>query len=68
MARWKDLELLEGTWTARFVGKGSKDAEQELFTPAVEACRAYFRARFGRDPQPADALFWTQPSFDGDSP
>lgn len=66
--RWKDLELLEGTWTARFVGKGGKDAEQELFTPAVEACRAYFRAQFGRDPGSADALFWTQPSFDGDPP
>jgi len=34
---WKDLELLEGLWTARFIGKGGKEAEQALYSEAVEA-------------------------------
>ena len=63
--RWQDLEYVEGTWTARFIGKGGKFAEQELFSPAVEAARSYFRAQFKRDPVPADHLFWTQESFGG---
>ncbi len=66
--RWKDLELFEGTWTARFVGKGGKEAGQELYTEAVEACQQYFHAQFRRDPRPEDALFWTQPCFPGDQP
>jgi len=66
--RWKDLELFEGTWTARFIGKGGKEAEQELYTEAVEACRRYFRAQFRRDSRPEDVLFWTQPCFPGDQP
>ncbi len=65
---WKDLDLVEGRWTARFIGKGGKEAEQELYTPAVEACRAYFQAQFHRDPAGENALFWTQPSFPGDEP
>ena len=56
--RWKDLELLEGMWTARFIGKGGKEAEQELFTPAVETCRLYFTTQFNRNPKSEDALFW----------
>ncbi len=63
--KWEDLEFFEGAWTARFTGKGSKVAEQELFSPAVEAARSYFRAQFKRDPVPADHLFWTQESFGG---
>jgi len=66
--RWKDLELFEGVWTARFVGKDGKETERELCTEAVEACQQYFRAQFRRDPQPGDALFWTQPRFPGDQP
>ena len=58
---WKDLEYFEGTWTAHFIGKGEREAEQELYEPAVEACREYFIKQHGRDPQPADALFWTYP-------
>ena len=65
---WKDLELLEGLWTARFIGKGGKEAEQELYSEAVEACRRYFREQFHRDPRPEDALFWTMPSYNGDKP
>ena len=65
---WKDLELFEGTWTARFIGKGGKEAEQELYTEAVETCRRYFRAQFKREPKPEDALFWTFPTYRGDQP
>jgi len=32
----------------------------EVYTPAVEATRAYFKATFKRDPLPADFLFWTE--------
>jgi len=66
--RWQDLDQVEGTWTARFTGKGGLSAEQELYAAAVEACRLYFRAAFGRDPRPEDALFWTVPAFPGDGP
>ena len=59
---WTTIELHEGKWTAVFTGKGDTDAEQELYGPAVEACRAYFRRQFRRDPRPADALFWTVPT------
>lgn len=66
--RWKDLEYFEGVWTARFIGKGNKEAEQELFTEAVEACRRYFKAQFRREPKPEDALFWTLSTYRGDRP
>ncbi len=65
---WQDLDFTEGTWTARFTGKGELSAEQELYAPAVEACREYFRAAFHRDPRPEDALFWTSPVLPGESP
>ncbi len=58
---WKDLEYFEGSWTAHFIGKGEREAEQELYEPAVEACREYFIQQHGRDPRPEDALFWTYP-------
>lgn len=64
--RWKDVELVDGKWTAVFSGKGGKDAEQELYGPAVESCREYFRAAFKRDPQADDSLFWTLPRYPGD--
>jgi len=35
--RWGDLECFEGRWTACFIGKGNRPAEQELYAPAVEA-------------------------------
>ena len=49
---WRDLDFSDGTWTARFTGKGALAAEQELYTPAVEACHRYFRAAMKRDPRP----------------
>jgi len=64
--RWKDLELYEGKWTACFIGKGEKAAEQELYGPAVKACRVYFRKAFKRVPVPEDHLFWTIPAYKGD--
>ena len=64
--RWKDLSFFEGSWTAQFIGKGDKDAEQELYTGAVEAALDYFRKQFKREPVPEDKLFWTIPGFAGD--
>ena len=46
---WKDLEYFEGTWTAWFIGKGNREAEQELYTEAVGACRRYYREQFKRE-------------------
>lgn len=66
--RWQDLDLVDGTWTARFIGKGGLSAEQELYAPAVEACRSYFVAALRRDPRPEDALFWTSPVLPGSEP
>lgn len=65
--RWKNLSYFEGTWTAEFTGKGDKEAEQELFAPAVEATQEYFRLQFKRDPRPEDHLFYTVPGFPGDA-
>jgi len=66
--RWQDLDQVDGTWTARFIGKGGLAAEQELYAPAVEACRRYFVTAFRRDPRSEDALFWTVPAFPGAQP
>lgn len=66
--RWGDLDLCEGTWTTRFTGKGGTDAEQELYAPAVEACRKYFVLLKRRNPEPGDALFWTLPVLPGEQP
>ncbi len=66
--RWKDLEYFEGKWTARFIGKGEKEAEQEIAPQAVEAARAYFQKHFRRDPRPEDHLFWSVPIIRGEEP
>jgi integrase/recombinase XerD len=66
--KWGDLDLASGKWTARFIGKGGKDAEQELFPAAVEACRRYFGAHFRRAPRPNYALFWSVPTFPHQEP
>lgn len=65
---WGDLDFASGKWTARFIGKGAKDAEQELFPAAVEACRQYFGCHFRRAPRPEDALFYTVPTFPHQEP
>jgi len=62
--RWSDLDLSEGTWSATFTGKGGRRTDQELYTPAVEAARAYFQTAFHRDPVPDDFLFWTEAEGD----
>jgi integrase len=61
--KWGDLDFASGKWTTRFIGKGAKDAEQELFPAAVEACRQYFGCHFRRAPRSEDALFYTVPTF-----
>jgi len=65
---WKNIEYYEGVWKAYFIGKGAKEAEQELYEPALRACTEYFKAQFKRAPKPEDALFWTLPSYNGDDP
>ena len=64
---WASLEYFEDKWTAQFIGKGDRQAEQELYTLAVEASRTYFVQQFGRDPQPADHLYWTIPTYKGET-
>ena len=53
-------------WSCTFIGKGSKEAEQELYSPAEEACKTYFKKHFHRDPGPEDYLFYTIPVFADD--
>jgi integrase len=65
--RWKNLELIEGKWKAYFIGKGSRESEQELYPASVEACAEYLNKVFRRSPKPEDALFYTVPRFKGDS-
>jgi integrase len=64
--KWKNIEMVEGQWMAYFIGKGGKEAEQELYGLAVSACIRYYRKVFRRDPRQEDALFWTTPRFPGD--
>lgn len=46
---WKNIEFMEGRWIAYFTGEGGREAEQELYAPAVEACLRYFK-RFSIEP------------------
>jgi integrase len=62
--RWGDLDCAEGTWSARFTGKGDKPAVQELYAPAVEAVRALIVALYHRGPVPEDALFHSRMPYD----
>ena len=64
---WKNIEFIEGRWIAYFTCKGGREAEQELYAPAVEACRRYFKRVFNRAPRPEEHLFWTVPRFQGDT-
>ncbi len=66
--KWKNIEFFEGSITAFFTGKGGQEAEQELYKPAVDACRMYFKKAFHREPRPEDAVFWTVPSYNGEEP
>ena len=67
--RWSDLEQEEvGIWTASFVGKGGKEASQELYDPAIAATKDYFQAQFQRDPRPEDHLFYSLSAYPGDQP
>jgi integrase len=46
--RWRDIEEYDGTLYAGFTQKGGKVVQQELYRPAVEAAREYFKAQFKR--------------------
>lgn len=37
--RWEDIELFDLRYVAHFIEKGGDPAEQELYEPAVKACR-----------------------------
>jgi len=65
---WKDIELREDGYYALFIGKGDKTAEQELYAPAVEACREYFKMVNNHEPKLTDFLFLTVAQFNGDQP
>lgn len=64
--KWRDLEYYDDKWTALFIGKGGKEAQQELYSPAVEACMVYFRKAFNCGPGPDSSLFWTIPAYNGE--
>ena len=66
--RWRDLEQIEGAWSATFTQKGGDAAQQELYEPAIKAAHDCFVAQFRRNPQADDKLFWTVASFNGDIP
>lgn len=66
--KWKNLECVDGKWTAYFIGMGGKLDEQELFAPAVEAVRRCFKKAVKRDPAPEDPLFWTLSIHKNDKP
>ena len=65
---WKDVEFSSGAWTARFIGKGEREAEQELYAPAVEAARICFLKQFGKEPSREDHLFYSLAAYNGDNP
>ena len=58
--RWKDIKYYDGVYTAYFIGKGGKEAEQELFEPAIEDCKRTFRDIMGRTPTASDYLYYTE--------
>jgi integrase len=60
---WKNIECFEDRFTANFIGKGGKEAEQELYEPALRACTDYFKKAFKRIPKPENHLFYTVPSY-----
>ena len=67
--RWGDLEYEEGgIWTANFVGKGGKETTQEIYAPALNAVREYFRTQFKQDPEKEDYLVYSLPVYPGDQP
>ena len=56
--QWKDIELVDSSYIARFTGKGDKEAEVTLYNPAVQTCLEYFQSHFHRAPQDNDYLFY----------
>ncbi|MBW8004121.1 MAG: tyrosine-type recombinase/integrase [Planctomycetes bacterium] len=60
---WDKLDYLEGRYIAYFIGKGGKDAEQELYPEAVNAVKLYFYKQFNRMPAPGDRFFYSLESY-----
>ena len=66
---WSDIEEQDGKFRAVFKGKGDKGNElstQELFEPAIDACRKAFIQTLSRKPKPEDRIFWTAPTRPGE--
>jgi len=56
--RWEDIEFFDEKLVAKFIGKGDKMANQELYEPAVKATEKYFELQFGRKPKSNEFLFY----------
>ncbi len=58
--RWKNIEFAHGKWLFYFKGKGDRKEEsiQQLYAPALDACREYFRLRIGREPKKQNYFFY----------
>jgi integrase/recombinase XerD len=65
---WDDLDEEDGHFTAYFVAKSGKAAEQEIYPTAIKAAETYFKARFQRAPKSGDYFFYTLENFHGRMP
>jgi len=69
--KWGDIEFDEDEkgYFINGIGKGQKAFRQEVVDPdAMKAMKLYFQSAFKRKPKPEDYVFWTLPSFNGDTP
>jgi integrase len=58
---WGAIQRIGDTLSVTFTGKGDTSAEQEIYSPAVEAAAAVFLEQNGRTPALTDPLFLTLP-------
>jgi len=63
--RWKDIYENEDekTFCATVERKGGNVEDVELYKPAIDATRIYFKKHLHRQPRKDDFLFYTIPSF-----
>ena len=57
---WSNIQKTESGYSATFTGKGNKTRTIQIEVESYNAVRAAFVARFGRAPQPTDAVFNSQ--------
>ena len=61
--RWEDIEEIDGTYFANFIGKGNKPAHQELFEPALSSLNRkgeYLFTRIDDDRKLDNHALWYQ--------